>query len=52
MHAFLQQVLPGFRWLTWWGFLIGLAESFLYGVYAGIVYVPIHNFLQRRWGAT
>lgn len=50
MHAFLEQVLPGFKWLTWPGFLIGLAESFLYGVYAGLVYVPVYNFLQRRWG--
>jgi len=50
MHAFLEQVLPGFKWLTWWGFLIGFAESFLYGVYAGIVFVPIYNFLKQRWG--
>lgn len=50
MHAFLEQVLPGFEWLTWPGFLIGLAESFLYGAYAGLVYVPIYNVLARRWG--
>jgi hypothetical protein len=50
MHVFLQQVLPGFRWLTWWGFLLGLIESFLYGVYAAIVYVPIYNWLMKRFG--
>ena len=50
MHEFLEQVLPAFKWLTWWGFLLGLVESFLYGVYAGLVYVPIYNFLKRRWG--
>ncbi len=50
MHAFLEQVLPAFQWLTWWGFLLGLAESVLFGFYAGIVYVPIHNFFFRRWG--
>ena len=50
MHALLEQVLPAFKWLTWWGFLLGLAESFLYGVYAGLVYVPIYNFLQRCCG--
>jgi len=50
MHVFLEQVLPAFKWLTWWGFLLGLVESFLYGVYAGLVYVPIYNFLKRRWG--
>ena len=50
MHAFLEQVLPAFKWLTWWGFLLGLAESFLYGAYAGLVFVPIYNFPQRCCG--
>lgn len=43
MHAFLEQVLPGFKWLAPSGFLVGLAESFLYGAYAGIVCVPVHR---------
>lgn len=50
MHEFLEQVLPAFKWLTWSGFLLGLAESFLYGVYAGITFTPIYNFFQRRGG--
>ncbi len=48
MHALLLQFLPGFEWYSWRGFLVGLIESFLYGAYAGLVYVPIHNFLHRR----
>ena len=51
MHDFLESILPAFKWLTWWGFLLGLVESFAYGVYAGMVFVPIYNFFQRRWGA-
>ena len=51
MSDFLEMVLPAFRWLTWWGFLLGLVESFLYGAYAGLVYCPIYNWLYRRWGA-
>ncbi len=47
MHPFLETVLPGFRWLTWTGFVIGLAESFLYGVYAGVVFGTIHNTIWR-----
>ena len=49
MHPFLEQVLPGFKWLTLQGFLIGLVESFLYGAYAGLVYVPVYNFFVRRF---
>ena len=50
MYQFLEAVLPAFKWLTVWGFCLGLIESFLYGVYAGLVFVPIYNFLGRRWG--
>lgn len=46
----LEVVLPGFRWLTVPGLLIGLAESFLYGVYAGLVFGGIYNGFSRRWG--
>jgi hypothetical protein len=51
MTGFLEQVLPGFRWLTPAAFIIGLVEAFLYGVYAGLVFCPIYNKLWRRWGA-
>lgn len=51
MSTFLGQVLPGFRWLTLGGFLIGLVESFLYGVYAGLVFTPIYNLFWKRWGS-
>ena len=50
MAPFLEQVLPAFKWLTVGGFVLGLIESFLYGAYAGLVFVPIYNFLARRWG--
>ncbi len=52
MASFLEMVLPAFKWLTFGGFCLGLIESFLYGAYAGLVFVPIYNFLTRRWGAT
>ena len=51
MPEVLEMLLPGFRWLTFLGFCIGLIESFLYGAYAGLVFVPVHNALHRRWGA-
>ena len=50
MASALEAVLPAFKWLTFPGFLLGLVESFLYGVYAGLVFVPIHNAFARRWG--
>lgn len=51
MQNFLESALPAFKWLTFGGFLLGFAESFLYGIYIGIVFVPIYNFLFKRWCA-
>jgi hypothetical protein len=42
-------VLPGFRWLTVGSFFLGLAETFLYGAYAGLVFTSIYNYFLRRW---
>jgi hypothetical protein len=50
MHAFLEQVLPAFKWLSLGSFFLGLVESFLWGFYGGIVFVPIYNLLHKRWG--
>ena len=50
MHKFLEIVLPGFRWGSFKHFFVGLVESFLYGAYTGLVYVPIYNYIVRRWG--
>ena len=49
MGPFLEMVLPAFKWLTLGGFCLGLIESFLYGAYIGLVFVPVHNFLARQW---
>lgn len=51
MSDFLEQILPGFEWLTGWGFLIGLVEAFIYGAYAGLVFTPVYNTFHRIWGA-
>ena len=45
---FLEMVLPGFHWLSPGAFVLGLVESFLWGVYVGLVFTPIYNFVSRR----
>jgi hypothetical protein len=51
MREFLEIALPGFEWLTWKGFAIGLVKSFLEEAIVGLVNVPIHNGLLRWFGA-
>jgi len=48
MHEFLQLVLPGFTWISFGAALLGLIESFLFGVYFGLIYAPIYNVLNRN----
>ncbi|NIO38936.1 MAG: hypothetical protein GTO41_01295 [Burkholderiales bacterium] len=48
MHRFLELVLPGFRWISIGSTVLGLVESFLFGVYFGVLYAPIHNWLSRN----
>lgn len=50
MSGFLESVLPAFKWLSFGGFLLGLVESFLYGIYIGVVFVPIYNFMSKKLG--
>ncbi|RMF59184.1 MAG: hypothetical protein D6748_07000 [Calditrichaeota bacterium] len=48
MHPFLEAVLPGFRWISIGSFLLGLIESFLWGIYIGMVFTPIYNFFKKQ----
>jgi hypothetical protein len=48
MYEAWLKLLPGFTWITWQSFLIGLLESFLYGIYFGLVFVPLYNFFHGK----
>ncbi|HET7159047.1 MAG TPA: DUF5676 family membrane protein [Burkholderiales bacterium] len=47
MYEAWMTLLPGFTWISWGSFFIGLVESFAYGIYFGLVFVPLYNALQR-----
>ncbi len=47
MHSAWENWLPGFEFLTLQGFIIGLIESYLYGWYFALVFVPLYNFFNR-----
>ncbi len=48
MHATWQRLLPGFTWLTWSGFFLGLIDSFAYGWYVALIFGPLFNFFAHR----
>jgi hypothetical protein len=49
-HSSLAVVLPGFALLSWQTFFLGLAESFAWGWYVTLVFVPLYNFFASRRG--
>lgn len=36
-------LLPGVEWLTWRSFLLGLAESYGYGWFIALIWIPLYN---------
>lgn len=49
MYEAWLKLLPGFTWLTWTSFLLGLVETLLYGIYIGLVFTPLYNFFVDRF---
>lgn len=48
LHVALFETLPFFKWLDPASFLIGLAESFVAGLFYGTIVVLIYNYFVRR----
>jgi hypothetical protein len=49
MYESWMKLLPGFTWLSAGSFLLGLAESFAYGIYIALIYCPLYNFFSGKF---
>ena len=50
MYRAWVALLPGFSWISWSSFAIGLLETIGYGFFFGLVFAPAYNFfLVRVW---
>ena len=43
MYAAWVRLLSGFEWLSWSRFLLGLVESYGYGWFIALIWVPLYN---------
>ncbi len=50
MYSVWQKLLPGFEWISWKSFLIGFVETYGYGWYIALIWVPIYNVFASRSG--
>ena len=48
MYQTWLRLIPGFTWLTWPSFLLGLVESFVYAWYVALIFCPLFNFFAAR----
>ena len=48
MYRSWQALLPGFTWISWSSFLLGLVESYGYGWYVTLIWVPLYNVFNAR----
>ena len=48
MYRSWQALLPGFTWISWSSFLLGLVESYGYGWYFTLIWVPLYNVFNAR----
>ncbi|MBL4750521.1 MAG: hypothetical protein JKX71_08085 [Amylibacter sp.] len=44
-------LLPGVNWINWPSFLLGLVESFAYGWYIAVIFVPALNYFSKKASA-
>ncbi len=52
MQKAWELILPGFSFVSWPTFFLGLVESFLGGFSTAVIFVPLYNFFARRSGGT
>jgi hypothetical protein len=48
MFEVWRKLLPGFKWISWGSFILGLAESYGYGWYFALVWVPLYNYFDLQ----
>ena len=50
MNPVWAPLLPGFAWISWASFLLGLVETFAYGWYIALIFGPLYNFFATKQG--
>lgn len=48
MYEAWQKLLPGFSWISPASFFLGLIESYGYGWYIALIWVPLYNVFAAR----
>jgi len=48
MYQAWEKLLPGFEWISWKSYFIGLIESYGYGWFFALIWIPLYNVFSAR----
>ena len=48
MYKSWQVFLPGFEWISFKSYILGLVEAYAYGWYFALIWVPVYNYFSRK----
>ena len=48
MYEVWLKLLPGFTWISWQSFFLGLVEAYLYGWFIALIWVPLYNYFGSK----
>ncbi|WP_154224697.1 DUF5676 family membrane protein [Marinicella rhabdoformis] len=48
MYKSWIQLLPGVQWISWQSFFLGLIETYAYGWYFALIWVPLYNYFSKN----
>ncbi len=48
MYRAWQNLLPGFTWINWTSFGVGVLETYGYGWFAALIWVPLYNVFAAK----
>ena len=48
MQRAWELILPGFTFISWGAFFLGLVESFIGGFLTAVLFVPLYNYFISR----
>jgi len=47
MQKIYEVLMPGFKFISWGAFFLGLLQAFVGGFWVAVLFVPIYNFFAR-----
>jgi len=48
MYEVWLKLLPGFEWISWQSFFLGLVESYAYGWFIALIWIPLYNYFGSK----